>query len=232
MLEIEEKKKMIKNKYSSLKFLNYYIIIIFIISVLFSGCTIDQSTQNLSSAPSSTNSDNNSIYPTTSPTSSTESLADKVVQADLIVLGTITDLSDEYPGHKDNATGFYNYFTLSIEKTIKGDTKLKSIYIRCYGKMRGTQTVAIINGYPDFALADHVISCLKRIEADIYEPLITQRHDEGFIWIEGKTLRTEATSDEVIARVILIMKANNIPIALPQNEIPPLPTTAIRNTTR
>jgi hypothetical protein len=149
-------------------------------------------------------------------------LTERVVKADLIVLGSITDK------RYGKSEGIFTDFTLTIEKVIKGDDSLKEVLVRCDGGIYDNRTLHPIDLGPNFSISDKIIVCLKKIDVDnTYIPFHIKPYpiEDGVSWIESKTLHTEATIEEVIARLVLIMKANNIPIALPESEIPPLPGT-------
>jgi hypothetical protein len=164
-------------------------------------------------------------------------LTDMVIKADLIVLGTITDKKYEIVtvSPTDNASqeakagepksgststenitlGKFTYtiFTLSVEKVIKGDPTTKQVFIKTIG---GEE----VGSY--FLFKDRILALLNRLDDNIYT---VPRY--GIMWFESPTARAESVVklQDAIGRILKIMTVNNIPIALPPSEWPPLPAT-------
>ena len=149
---------------------------------------------------------------------------DAVVNADLIVSGNVTDKRYDIITHQTgNFTGKHAYkiFTLSVEKVIKGDPTTKEVLIRVPGGPIGQ----LYQGPPEwyFSISDQLLVSLHREEGNV-----DTVSSPELVWILGPTRITQPDLPVVIGRVIKIMKANNIPIALPESEWPPLPTGSIK----
>lgn len=162
-------------------------------------------------APASKPTDNR----TSSPVSNQpDPLTNTVLQAELIVLGNITDKRYEVitVSQGDNRTGEFTYtiFTLSVGKMIKGDPELKQVFIKVAGGLAQNPT-----GPWYFSVADRVLVSLHQEDGNIYTLL-----SPGVLWIRGTTIVSSATLQEVLGRVVQIMMANNVPIA------PELPKTS------
>ncbi len=143
-------------------------------------------------------------------------LTDTVVNSDLIVLGTITDKKyDIVTVESGNTTGKYTYtytiFTLSVEKVIKGDPTTTQVFIRTLG---GEEVGA-------FLIEDRILALFNRGNDNFYT-----LSPYGIHWMESPTARARSIVklQNAIARILQIMMVNNIPIALPTSEWPPLPT--------
>jgi hypothetical protein len=194
-----------RNKKISILLLVLLVLFLLVLSIL--GCK----TSPVTSSPEST------IKPI--PTQ-IDPLTDTVVKSDLIVLGTITDLRYEVitvdQGGKAPGKLAYTIFTLTVEKVIKGDPTTKLVQIKVEGGKIGDITQGPTGPY--FSISNRVLVCLKREDNNVYTIM-----PKGGIWIKSSTLFTDAKLEDVIGRIIQIMKGNKIPIALPQEEWPPLP---------
>jgi hypothetical protein len=148
-------------------------------------------------------------------------LTDTVIKADLIVLGTITDNRTEVVTIvSGNTTGkfAYTFFTLSVEKVIKGNPDTKEVLIKVEGGPIGDVYQGPTGAY--FSISDRILAALHLEEDNIY----TVPH-AGIVWYESPAIGAKSIVGlpESIGRIIQIMVANNIPVALPHSEWPPLP---------
>jgi hypothetical protein len=149
-------------------------------------------------------------------------LTHTVIKADLIVLGTITDNRTEVVTvMSGNTTGkfAYTFFTLSVEKVIKGNPDTKEVLIKVEGGPIGGGVYQGPTG-AYFLLQDRILASLHLEEDNVY--IIPS---SGVVWSERPTIGAKSIVglQESIGRIIQIMLANNIPIALPHSEWPPLP---------
>jgi len=149
-------------------------------------------------------------------------LTETVIKADLIVLGTITDnRTDVVTIVSDNSTGkrAYTLFTLSVEKVIKGNPDTKEVLIKVKGGPISSDVYQVpIEGY--FSISDRLLAALHLEANNVYTI-----PSSGLVWCERPTIGArplESLSDS-IGRVIQTMIENNVPIALPRSEWPPLP---------
>jgi len=143
-------------------------------------------------------------------------LTDTVIKADLIVLGTITDKKyDVVTIESGNVTGKFTYtiFTLSVEKVIKGDPNTTQVFIKTIG---GEEVGS------HFLIRDRILTLLNHENDNVYTVL-----GDGIQWFESPSARANSVVklQDAVGRILQIMKANNIPIALPPSEWPPLPAT-------
>jgi hypothetical protein len=148
-------------------------------------------------------------------------LTDPVIKADFIVLGNITDNRTEVVTVvSGNTTGkfAYTFFTLSVEKVIKGDPSIKEVIIRVKGGPIGEVYQVPTEGY--FSISDRLLALLHFEEGNVYT-----LPNSGLLWFESPAIGAKSTVGlpESMGRIIQIMLANNIPIALPHSEWPPLP---------
>ena len=148
-------------------------------------------------------------------------LTDTVVKADLIVLGTITDNRTEVVTVvSGNTTGkfAYTFFTLSMDKVIKGDPDTREVLI----KTEGGPMDDVYQGPtgPYFLISDRILSALHLEEDNVYTI-----PSSGVFWVEQPSIGAKSIVglQESIGRIIQIMTANNIPVALPHSEWPPMP---------
>jgi hypothetical protein len=149
-------------------------------------------------------------------------LTETVIKADLIVLGTITDNRTEVVTIvSGNTTGkfAYTFFTLSVEKVIKGNPDTKEVLIKVEGGPIGGGVYQGPTG-AYFSISDRVLAMLHLEEGNIYTIPYS-----GVVWSESPTIGAKSIVGlpESIGRIIQIMGENNIPIALPHSEWPPLP---------
>jgi hypothetical protein len=153
------------------------------------------------------------------PSDPEENFKNAVLNADLIVSGNITSLRYEViKVESANVTpGKYAYtiFTLTVDKVIKGYPNTNEVLIKLPGGYIGEIYQVPIMGY--FSISDQVLLTLHREADDVFT--VTS---PSLVWIRGKTAMSEPELSDVIVRVIRIMRANNIQIALPEAEWPPL----------
>ena len=234
------------------------LVAIFLIILLsVSGCAREQQATEPTGVPSSPPITEPSTAPSSKPSiggggpASTvvpsdpqKSFEDAVLNADLIVSGNITGQRYEVvtiappkpaEGIADNTTGrlgvytdnttpgkyVYTIFTLTVEKVIKGDPAVKEVLIRVPGGYIGEIYQVPIGGY--FLISDNVLLSLHR-EADNVFTLPSP----GLVWQTGRTIISKPDLSQVIGHVIQVMMANNIPIALPPSEWPPLPVSPVQ----
>jgi hypothetical protein len=149
-------------------------------------------------------------------------LTDTVIKADLIVLGTITEKRyDVVTIVSENSTGklAYTFFTLSVEKVIKGDPDTKEVLIKVEGGPIGEVYQAPTGGY--FLISDHVLLSLIREDADVYTLFAAPRRGReipihgggGVLWIQGETI-SSIPLEEIMGRICKILRVNRIPISL------------------
>jgi hypothetical protein len=146
-------------------------------------------------------------------------LKDNVIKADLILLVTATDQKYEVvQGGQGEYAGTFTYtiYTLSIEKIIKGKVATKEIFL----KVSGGPYQGGFNFEPHFNLSDRALICLKNGIDNIYLPLGSGKPDDGVLWIKSLSINSVEKLDDIIGRVIRIMQAYDIPIALPSSEFP------------
>jgi hypothetical protein len=176
-----------------------------------------------------------SQYPSKTPILPTEYLKDPlngaVVKSDCIVSGNVT--AQRYETVTNTA---YTIFTLSVDKMIKGDSNLKELYIKVPGGLFNDGIHSPVFAGPTgvyFRVGDKVLITLHKEMDNIFVPEYGPKTTGGsfpidnptnaIIWIKGTNVSTQGTLDQAIGRVIQIMQANQIPIALPPNQWPPLP---------
>lgn len=160
-----------------------------------------------------------------------------VLKADLIVLGTITDLKYQVVTtyHGDNLTErfpstdnltvvrryAYTIFTLTVERVIKGDPNTREVFIKKPGGPLGNNIYqAPSPGSSGVSLSDRVLLTLKQNEDGTYydfyvpakgEPIYIEGKG-GVLWLEGNST---INLNEVTGRILQIMIKNNIPVAIP-----------------
>jgi hypothetical protein len=209
------------------------IILLFVLTLPFvSGCTHSKppiTTDANTSGPTSPN------VSMPSPTSTTvlaqpNPLADGIAKSDLIVSGNITNLKYEVETvtQADNLTGkrVYTIYSLSVEKVIKGDPAIKEVLIKVEGGK--TNEVVMQNpSVPNLSITDRLLVGLYR-KNDYY-------YFTGFttFWIERSKLpvfslimpdKTRISNlQEMLGYILMIMRDNNIPITLPEEDRPPFP---------
>ncbi len=163
------------------------------------------------------------LTPTNTPTP--DPLTDVVVNADLIVLGNITDKRyDVVSVVSGNVTGKFAYtiYTLSVEKVIKGDPATKQVFI----KVEGGWTGDAWQGSKGCSITDRMLVCLRKTEGNVYT---VRPVDSGVLWSESSVISPQVIIrngvvmdlEKWLGEIIVIMKANNIPIALPESEWSP-----------
>jgi len=138
-------------------------------------------------------------------------LTEAVINADLIVLGTITDQRNEVVNVAEGHWGgkhAYTIFNLSVEKVIKGDPNTREVLIRVPGGYLGEVYQAPTEWY--FSISDRLFLNLHKEEGNIF----TIPRINGVIWIEGVSVVSEASLEYMMGCVAKIMKDNNIPIVL------------------
>jgi hypothetical protein len=159
-----------------------------------------------------------------------------VEKADLIALGTITnnkyEIADELSA--DNCysrKSAYTSFTLSVEKVIKGNTDAKEVLIRVEGGPIGGKYLLPTGRY--FRISDHVLVGLIEQKDGAYTLFETPQYNNGkfsrsndsVFWIHGITI-SRASLKETTGRIVKIMLAQNIPVAL--KEPVPMPAEAVK----
>lgn len=204
---------------------NIVFILTLLIIVLTSalGCnTVAQSNQTVSIPPS----------PSKTPVFPTEFIKDPlnglIVVSDCIVSGNVTAQIYEVVTH-GNSTWPYTYSTLTIDKVIKGDPTLKEAVIRTMSYQgQAAPGVTYIGKNAKYLI------CLHQEIDNLYTPESGPLPTSGPFPIDSSTAgilwdkSVYQKEDEIIARVIQIMRANQIPVALPVNEWPPLPTGPVK----
>jgi hypothetical protein len=156
-----------------------------------------------------------------------------VLKADLIVIGEITAQKYETISEKLGKMT-YTLYTLTIEKTIKGDPDIKEVFIKVSGGKNG-DFIAIQMSGPVLAITDKTLICLKNESDKTYYSSFSFSKDsgdvqrigesDGTLWINSKVngISSGNSLDKVLGWVILVMKKNDIPIVLPEKDRPFLP---------
>jgi len=94
-----------------------------------------------------------------------ESLEQKTVKADLIVIGRVIDAESKWDETRSN---IYSYVSLSLEEVIKGCSLKKDITIRITGGAVG-EIAAIVQEMPSFRKGERAIVFLERdLRSDNY----------------------------------------------------------------
>ncbi len=171
---------------------------------------------------------------TIAPSDPQKSFEDAVLNAELIVSGNITDKRYELVPYEtksisgaDNTTQqdygvtagnitqgkAYTIFTLAVKKVIKGDLATKQIFVKVPGGYIGEVYQVPTGDY--FQISDHVLVMLHREDDNIFTI-------SRLAWLRGSVIISEPELNDVIVRVIQVMRANNVPVALPEAEWPPL----------
>jgi hypothetical protein len=162
-------------------------------------------------------------------------IENNVIKADFIILGTITDFRYE-KANDLSGNAVYTIFTLTAEKTIKGDPNTKEVFIKLPGGIiRGTVGTdgkskdfeeLPSRGY--FHITDKVLVCLQKGEVDYYCVMIPlgtlwAKTFDGNEFVLSKPNGERMTLKWMMGFTIKTMRENNIPIGLPPNEIYPEP---------
>ncbi|MBN1190220.1 MAG: hypothetical protein JXA46_10740 [Dehalococcoidales bacterium] len=201
-----------------------WIVLTAVIFVLVSGC--DYSETNTPAASSAVTSNTKTMIskppPTFDITLPTEAanIENVVLAADLIVIGEITGIKYEVV-EEEIGRLIYTIYTLKIEKTIKGDEKIKEVYFWALGGNNG-ETAMVYIFHHKFDITDRLMICLQKRPDDTYDVLFNDGSN-GQLWLESKVWKMSYDMDTVLGWVILVMKKNNIPIVLPQKDRPLLP---------
>jgi hypothetical protein len=132
---------------------------------------------------------------------------DRVLRADCIVAGVITNKGYELVTvtQNDEEGQFpYTYFTLSVEKVIKGDSKSDKIFIKLEGGPENDDLYMVpVFGY--FEVTEKVLVCLSYLGDNTYTLV-----PEGELWTNDERY-VPGKIEDAISRVIRIMRKNNIP---------------------
>jgi hypothetical protein len=142
-------------------------------------------------------------------------LKDRVLNADLIVSGNITDQRSEMTNTVQGRID--TIYSLTVDKAIKGDPSAKEIFVRVPGGTLDGKTYSIA-GVVHYSIHTILLSCLHKEADGIYTIL-----PDGVVWEENKTVSMNVPITDAIGRVVKILIAFNIPVALPAQDIPPLP---------
>jgi len=158
---------------------------------------------------------------TLTPIDPIHELTQLIEKSAFIVLGTITDkryeVRAEIQYDKSTRDYVYTIFTLTVEKVIKGDPDIKEVFIGTPGGLGQNP-----RGWY-FALGNRGLFSLDG-GGNIYKV-------SYLFWGESTSSAKmpwslpPMTLQETIGLIIRILKDNNIPIALPESEWPPLPAT-------
>jgi hypothetical protein len=206
------------------------MLIISVIAIFIIGCENPEAVPNVSNSPPTSLSPSPSFSPSKTPILPTEFLKDPlngmVVQADVIVFGNISAQRYETVAQGDRGGSFtYTYSTLSVDKILKGDPNSRQIIIK---------TAGIAVGVTNIQLAEKLLICLHKGNDNIYTPepgpmptsgmVPIDSTTGGIIWEKSSTVSTSPSIENALGRVIQIMRANQIPVALPIDQWPSLPT--------
>jgi hypothetical protein len=229
-----------------MKSLRAFILVFTIIIFLLVGCNNKNQTGTTVSSPINTivistppatsisaiTPSSNTIPPSTSDIEAAKAnsiIENNVIKADFIILGTITDFRYE-KANDQSGNAVYTIFTLTIEKTIKGDPDTKEVFIQLPGGIVNDETgyyeVLPSRGY--FSKDEKVLICLTKGENDYFSVMVPL----GMLWAKlanGKEIIFEKANGEkltlewLMGFIIKTMRANNIPISFPQQEPIPEP---------
>ena len=146
-------------------------------------------------------------------------LTDIVEKAALIVLGTITDkryeVRAEIQYDKSTRDYIYTIFTLTVEKVIKGDPNIKEVFVETAGGLWQTPS-----GWY-FSIGNRGLISLYR--KNNYYKVLYLLWGESTMSVKVPWSLPTSNLQEIIGLIIRIAKDNNIPVALPESEWPPIP---------
>lgn len=205
---------------------NAIIIFLFMVLILISGCDLSQgqTPAKASGSPAGTSPVMSKPPPASNITLPPEAvyIEDVVLEADLIVIGEITSQKYEVINEKIGRM-IYTLNTLSVEKTIKGDSTKKEVLIKVLGGNNREIALPYLEGH-SFAITDKTLICLKNETDNTYD-VISKESSDGLLWLDSKVNKFSQGSDLkiVLGWVILVMKKYDIPIVLPQKDMPFLP---------
>jgi hypothetical protein len=196
------------------------VLLLTLVILTLSGCTTTK--------PTTSNKTDTSILPiptttTLSPTPPTkvDPWTDIVIKVELIVTGNITNQKYEViTVESGNNTGkrAYTIYTLSVEKVIKGYSDTKEVSLCLAG---GLIDDKVFQSYPvpNFYLADKILVCLSKKSNNMYDVL-------AVLWLETSVIPITPVINlrDTIGRILKIMLDNHLPITLPENERPPIPS--------
>lgn len=219
--------------------------LLFVSIVLISGCAREKPVTKPAPANSPPASSNISIggggpAETIAPSDPQEAFKNAVLNADLIVSGNITSQRYEVvtvaPPKPvgDNATGalgaysanvtsgkfVYTIFTLTVEKVIKGGPATKEVLIKAPGGYTGDIYQGPTGWY--FKISDQLLVGLHRESDNIYTVL-----HSGVFWLQGSAT-PRAPLQAALGNVVKSMLEQNIPVALPPDKRPDIPTGPVR----
>jgi hypothetical protein len=161
-------------------------------------------------------------FPSDLATTSNDPWTNVVVKADLIVSGNITDLKyDVIMDEEGMPTNVNTIYTLSVDKIIKGDPNIKEVFIKAGGGKIGNFTVVAQPGYA-FKVSDEVLVCLNSEGKNIYIIPLDGFPPGGLLWRKSSGIHSPDIQ-QTIGRIVNIMRDNNIPVALPEKDIPAIP---------
>jgi hypothetical protein len=155
---------------------------------------------------------------------------DLAIQADCITVADVTTAKAERSLPGDKFQGWvYTTFTLTIDKLIKGDVGIKEVFIRLPGGIINDEV-----GYSNapwmqgvLSLEDKVLVGLKKEDNGYYSGLPWglpwARKPDGYEYVMTLDTGERLTLQKLLGIMIQTMLANNIPVALPPSEFPPIP---------
>jgi hypothetical protein len=112
-----------------------------------------------------------------------ESLEQKTVKADLIVIGRVIDAESKWDETRSN---IYSYVSLSLEEVIRGCSSTKDITIRITGGAAG-EIAAIVQEMPSFRKGERALVFLER------DP-----HSDNFLVVYGRYGKYEISQNNTV----------------------------------
>jgi hypothetical protein len=155
---------------------------------------------------------------------------DLAIQADCIIVANVIAAKAERAKPEDIYPHWvYTTFTLTVEKLIKGDPDIKEVFIREPGG-----TINDEMGYLKvpwmqvaFTLNEKALACLKKEDNGYYSVLNWgipwAQESDGYKYEMTMGNGERMTLEKLLGIIIQTMLANNIPVALPPSEFPPIP---------
>lgn len=137
------------------------------------------------------------------------------LNSDCIIVGTITDQEYEILTTFDGTRTHRipnTIFTVSIEKVIKGDVKGSKVLFRVEGGPIDDKGW-LLPPKEYYGIGEKIIACLSDNCRGIYGSIVVP-------WYYSERGSTGAKREDIICRIINIMKKHKIPVSLAPDEIP------------
>jgi hypothetical protein len=150
-----------------------------------------------------------------------------VIESEYIVTGTISDKKYETITYDNQVKFVYTIYTLKVDKIIKGDPNNSELYVKTLGGKIDENRESILAGEIIFDIPSDVLGLTRKDEFNTYH---IEEDDEntyfighGPLWVDSATRSTSPDLETTIGWLINDLRANNIPITLPDKDWPPLP---------